>query len=305
MERIRVDTDQLKAHAKVFESSADIFAQVGKDILSFAATLPSYDGQLSTPARAAALEINRQCQDVSNCLNSDAQSLAHTAKAFEDVDSQTVKDLDNSTNGIGDFIKGIVQGGMKVGEAIAGSVIGFGEYVITYMVVEGSITMGPQLNPQEIVDAINKDFDGHRKGGNALMGYDYDKETGTLIVWYGKDVKVFHVDPNAPFPAKLDDYMHDIDAMDQAKFNLFLGLLTGLGSVGSFLTTEFDGPLGIAGGIILGVASIALIGANIGPLITSLINSHSSWEAIINNPMGNSPAPTIPQSPNLSPSGIP
>jgi uncharacterized protein YukE len=91
MERILVDTDKLKAHSKQFESSAAVFSQVGKDILSFAAGLPSYDGQLSTPARVAALEIHCQCRDVSGYYSSDAQSLAKTAQAFEAVDNQTAK----------------------------------------------------------------------------------------------------------------------------------------------------------------------------------------------------------------------
>lgn len=90
MERIRVDTDELKTKSKAFETSAGVFAQAGKDILAYAASLPSYDGQLSTPARAAALEINRQCQDVHSSYLNDAQSLARTAQAFADVDNQTV-----------------------------------------------------------------------------------------------------------------------------------------------------------------------------------------------------------------------
>jgi hypothetical protein len=90
MERIRVDTDELKTKSKAFETSAGVFAQAGKDILAYTASLPSYDGQLSTPARAAALEINRQCQDVHSSYMSDSQSLARTAQAFADVDNQTV-----------------------------------------------------------------------------------------------------------------------------------------------------------------------------------------------------------------------
>jgi hypothetical protein len=89
-DRIRVDTDELKTKSKALETSAGVFAQAGKDILAYAASLPSYDGQLSTPARAAALEINRQCQDVHSSYMSDSQSLARTAQAFADVDNQTV-----------------------------------------------------------------------------------------------------------------------------------------------------------------------------------------------------------------------
>jgi uncharacterized protein YukE len=91
MERIRVDSDELKAKSKAFETSAGIFAEAGKEILAVAAALPSYDGQLSGPARAAALEINKQCQDIHTALTTDADSLMRIAKAFEETDLQTIQ----------------------------------------------------------------------------------------------------------------------------------------------------------------------------------------------------------------------
>ena len=90
MDRIRVNTEELRQKSKEFESSAEAYAQVGKDILSFVGGLPSYDGQLSTPARAAALEINRQCQDLHGSYTNISQSLARTAQAFEEADNQAV-----------------------------------------------------------------------------------------------------------------------------------------------------------------------------------------------------------------------
>jgi uncharacterized protein YukE len=91
MERLRVDTDKLIHQSKEFESSATVFSQAGKEILGFVAGLPSYDGQLSTPARSASLEIHRQCQDLYEAYKSDSQSLARTAKVFEDVDNQSIE----------------------------------------------------------------------------------------------------------------------------------------------------------------------------------------------------------------------
>jgi uncharacterized protein YukE len=91
MERIRVDTEKLKEKSKVFESSAGVYARAGKEILAFAAGLPSCDGQLSNPARAAALEINRQCQDINVCYSNDAELLGKTAKVFEEVDRQIME----------------------------------------------------------------------------------------------------------------------------------------------------------------------------------------------------------------------
>jgi uncharacterized protein YukE len=93
MERIKVDTTVLREKSKVFETSAGVYAQAGSELLSLVASLPSYDGQLSGPARASALEINRQCQELHDCLLSDAQSLIRTAQAFEEVDGQTITTL--------------------------------------------------------------------------------------------------------------------------------------------------------------------------------------------------------------------
>jgi uncharacterized protein YukE len=93
MERIKVDTTVLREKSKGFETSAGVYAQAGSELLSFVAGLPSYDGQLSGPARASALEMNRQCQELHECLLSDAQSLTRTAQAFEEVDSQTINAL--------------------------------------------------------------------------------------------------------------------------------------------------------------------------------------------------------------------
>jgi hypothetical protein len=59
MPRIRVNTEDLKAQAKVFESAAAAFGKAGDDILAAALSMPSYDGQLSGPARTAGFEIQR------------------------------------------------------------------------------------------------------------------------------------------------------------------------------------------------------------------------------------------------------
>ena len=88
--RIRVDTDDLKAKAKDYQSAADSFGKAGDDILSVALSLPSYDGQLSGPARAAGYEIQRQSREVQAGLAGDAQSLQRSAQAFEAVDNEAI-----------------------------------------------------------------------------------------------------------------------------------------------------------------------------------------------------------------------
>jgi hypothetical protein len=59
MTRTRVNTEDLKAQAKIFESSADAFRKAGEDILAVTLALLSYDGQLSGPARMAGYETQR------------------------------------------------------------------------------------------------------------------------------------------------------------------------------------------------------------------------------------------------------
>jgi hypothetical protein len=79
MVRIRVDTEDLKRGAKDFESASDAFNKAGDDILSTAMSLPSYEGQLSGPARKAGYDIQSQSRDIKASLSSDAESLKTTA----------------------------------------------------------------------------------------------------------------------------------------------------------------------------------------------------------------------------------
>jgi uncharacterized protein YukE len=91
MARIRVNTEDLRSKAKDFESAADAFTKAGDDILAAATAMPSYDGQLSGPARKAGYEIQSGCREIKAGLAANAESLRKTAQAFEDVDNQTVK----------------------------------------------------------------------------------------------------------------------------------------------------------------------------------------------------------------------
>ncbi len=90
MARIRVDTDDLKAKAKDFETAANAFNKAGDEIAAAAMGMPSYDGQLSGPARAAGYEIQRQSREVQALLAGDAQSLQKTAQAFEEANNQAI-----------------------------------------------------------------------------------------------------------------------------------------------------------------------------------------------------------------------
>jgi uncharacterized protein YukE len=91
MGRIRVNTEDIKNKAKDFDSAAEAFKRAGDDILAAAMAMPSYEGQLSGPARKAGYEIQKQTRELSIALAGNAESLRKTAQAFEEVDNQTVK----------------------------------------------------------------------------------------------------------------------------------------------------------------------------------------------------------------------
>jgi type VII secretion effector (TIGR04197 family) len=119
MARIRVNTEDLKTKAKDFESAADAFNRAGDDIAAAAAAMPSYDGQLSGPARKAGYEIQSQARDMKTALTNDAQSLQKTAQAFEEVDNQAIDAFGQNQEILLSYssegVKGIDQGDSYMG----------------------------------------------------------------------------------------------------------------------------------------------------------------------------------------------
>jgi uncharacterized protein YukE len=93
MVRIRVNTEDLKIKAKDFESAAEAFNRAGDEIASVAMSMPSYDGQLSGPARKVGYDIQSQARDLRSNLTDDAASLQRTAKAFEEVDNRAIEEF--------------------------------------------------------------------------------------------------------------------------------------------------------------------------------------------------------------------
>jgi hypothetical protein len=102
MARIRVDTEDLKAKAKDFEAAADAFNRAGDEIAALAMAMPSYDGQLSGPARKAGFEIQSQAREMKAALANDALYLQKAAQDFEEVDNSIVDGLNNSSMKIND-----------------------------------------------------------------------------------------------------------------------------------------------------------------------------------------------------------
>ncbi len=215
MERIKVDTDLLKEKSKVFETSASVYAQSGKEILSFAASLPSYDGQLSGPARASALEINRQCQELHDCLLSDAQSLAKTAQAFEDVDNRAIDAFGASQASLSDYST---------------------EYELFGTESDGGLPAGGAE------DYAHSPFD--RMVGGTNTSYYYKPEDKTIVIVYKGKFYTFPYDPNnpsvppEPYRGIIEKIIHNCDDYTVATTNLEgdlvlagLGLIPELGDV--------------------------------------------------------------------------
>jgi len=205
MERIRVNTEELRQYSKVFESSADVFAEAGKDILYVAAGLPSYDGQLSAPARAAALEINRQCQDIRDCYKNDAQSLAKTAQLFEDVDNQTINIMSESQLAIAQTP--LRSGGKPPGLAMPVEPGGGTEETpplntnldkLKYMISlskPGDVLQVRMENGEIVTFIITHDADGHLILWNMNEGKAWDGDPTLLfLASHATDVALYHMD---------------------------------------------------------------------------------------------------------------
>jgi GH24 family phage-related lysozyme (muramidase) len=90
MTRVRVDTEELRQTAAVLDSVDSQLMRITQKVESVAATLPSYDGQLSGPARGAGLEARNQSSTISRKINSHSQQLICLAGAFEKADQTEV-----------------------------------------------------------------------------------------------------------------------------------------------------------------------------------------------------------------------
>jgi hypothetical protein len=92
---IKVDTEQLRAYAGGYKEHSETIGTSGEkpqnSILMVVSAMPDYDGRLQGAARPDALEIGMQCRTLSNEFMDDSNMLIRIAKAFEEVDGQTVK----------------------------------------------------------------------------------------------------------------------------------------------------------------------------------------------------------------------
>jgi hypothetical protein len=86
MTRIRVDTELLRSEAGHLDATRDVLDRLGQEVARAAAAMPSYDGQLSGPARAAGWEARSRASGLAIRHADQAQRLTALASAFEAAD---------------------------------------------------------------------------------------------------------------------------------------------------------------------------------------------------------------------------
>jgi hypothetical protein len=94
---IKVDTELLRAYAGGYKEHSTTIGSSGEksqnSILMVASAMPDYDGNLQKAARGDALEMGRQCKELSTGFMDDSDSLIRVAEAFERVDSESVENF--------------------------------------------------------------------------------------------------------------------------------------------------------------------------------------------------------------------
>jgi archaellum component FlaC len=298
MTRIRVDPDLLRDIAKDFKNTADDIVRGGDNIFSVAMSIPSYDGQLSNPAIKTGYEVQSTSKTLSGYYKHDSEILIEVANRNEAIDKQTVHEFDQSRKGIEDYINEIREGIKDIGEGIVDiveGVSGIQQYIITYINVQIEVTIKEMS--EQIIKTIQQKLDGHDRGGNALMGYDWNPFTHTLTIWRGKEVIVQQYNSKDNWPANVQRFVDNVDMLDTAKFTLFLGVLgaaiTGLSAIGQQWIIAIP----------VGIISAVIIVASIGYVISSAIEAYSEFDAIKLDNAAASQGSNSP--PNTNPSLIP
>jgi uncharacterized protein YukE len=179
MARIRVNTEDLKSNAKNFDSAAEAVYRAGEDIAALAAALPSYDGQLSGPARKIGYDIQSRSRDLQKDLAGDADSLRKTAQAFEEVDNQTIDVISQSQEEIASQtlaeLKGIDEGNSYLGYRDDG----LSETVILCMY--GVCRTIPRAGNEELIAKFEEKVDAYERDKESMLQYFYAL-IGTSVV---------------------------------------------------------------------------------------------------------------------------
>jgi uncharacterized protein YukE len=212
MARIRVDTEELRKSAKEIAASADAVGKAGDEILAVAASLPSYEGQLSGPAHKAGYEIQSRMRDLKTALAGDSDLLYKAAQDFEAVDGQAVGAIGENQSSLACALSGIK-----------------GEH-------KGSEYPHPPFT---------------RMVAGSDISYEYMPETKTIIIVYRGKFYEIPYDPNnpgvppEPYRGIIEKIIHNCDDVEAALTNLDGDLL--LAGIGLL---PFVGDIAMAFGIV-------------------------------------------------------
>jgi len=132
MYRIKVDTDLLRRNAEKLRRLAGSFDSLGNELAQASAGVPSYDGQLSGPAREAGAVSLHDAKTLRDQLLAHSDDLLRLAQMFDDADLGT-------SNWLNDFWKWLKGEAAAVLSAIA-------------VLVPKRILLGPpELTPENII----------------------------------------------------------------------------------------------------------------------------------------------------------
>jgi hypothetical protein len=186
MARIRVDTEELKNKAEDFAAAADSVGRAGDEILAVAMALPSYEGQLSGPARAAGYEIQRRARDMQAALAGDADLLDRNAADFAAVDHRTVDLLAQNQEAILASPPAELRG-IDIGDSYLGyRDDGLSDTVILCMY--GTCREIPRAGNEEAIKEFEKYADDYKEQKEKMMNEFYKTcvaavaATGALVV---------------------------------------------------------------------------------------------------------------------------
>lgn len=107
MPPIKIDTDLLRHMAKRLEMISCDYEKIGSELAVRSNQVPSYGGQLSTPAHKAGMTSQYEANSLRDLLKEHAVRLENIAREFERVDGETVEQLNYweiILQNLGDFI---------------------------------------------------------------------------------------------------------------------------------------------------------------------------------------------------------
>jgi hypothetical protein len=182
MTRIRVDTIQLRTEAGHIDSIRAVLEELGYEVVSTAASMPSYDGQLSGPARAAGLEAQSRSHGIALRQNEHSQRLTHLAAAFEATDDESVHNIYDAAHSLWESSPFAECGASVVGYDLHPQAIRDRQFL-----ERAGIKLSGHWTDNEIVAAATavRQLGGKFKEKLEGMGYQVPDEAAAFLLIYG------------------------------------------------------------------------------------------------------------------------